>query len=119
MTGSPMTELGSEGIVEAFDGLGQRRGLRLVAVLFLERLAVSERTLIAAGTDIGRGVIGIVGVFLEDGIDVEDELAYSGDGKLTALAVGDDFGLFFGEGQYGIDVSLDGFFLCAQYAQGF
>ena len=91
--GGTMAVLGTEGLVEATDRLGERGGLRLVAVLLAEVLAVQDCIRITAGEDVGCGVVGVVGIFLQDGVDVQDELADSDDGELAAFGL-DLFGLF-------------------------
>jgi len=117
VTGSAMTELGSEGIVETFDGFGQGCCLRLVAVLLFEVLAVVDGILIAAGEDVGSGVVFVVRVFLQDGIDVEDEVADTLDGELAAFRR-EEFGFLDGEGFHDVDLCLDGFLLCTEVVQG-
>ena len=108
--GSTMSELGFEGIVETFDGLGQGGSLGFVAVLLFEVLAVGNGILITAGKDVRSGVVGVLRIFLENRILVEDEVPYSVDGELTAVGL-DEFGFIFCKGFNTCDISLDGFLL--------
>ena len=119
---STVTELGFEGIVEAFDRLGQGCSLGLVAFLLFEVLAVVNGILIAAGADVRGGVVGVLGVFLEDRIFVEDEIADTFEGELTlfeALCGEEGYGFVGRSGADFVNTCLDGFLLDAQFAQLF
>ena len=98
-----MAVLGTESLVEATDRLGEGGSLRLVVVLLAEMLAVQDCIRIAADEDVGCGVIGVVGVFLQDGVGIENELPYSDDGELTAFGL-DLFGLFQSVREDGCDL---------------